>query len=253
MFSKAIVRPPSKSMVNGLTTAGLGTPDHGLALDQHGAYVAALEDCGLDVIQLPPDEQYPDSTFVEDVALLAGECAIVMNPGAASRQGEIAGIGDILKDHFDYVESLQEPDTADAGDIMKVGSHFFIGRSQRTNKSGAASIIKHLEHYGMSGSMVELKDMLHLKTGVAYLEHNNLVACGEFLTKPEFQQFNILRIEKDEAHAANCIWVNDMVLMPRGCPKSRATIEDAGYAVIELDISEYQKLDGGLSCLSLRF
>jgi dimethylargininase len=95
--------------------------------------------------------------------------------------------------------------------------------------------------------------MLHLKTGLAYLEHNNLVACGEFLARDEFQKFNILRIADHEAYAANCIWINEKVLIPAGYPMARNTIEESGYTVIEIEMSEFQKLDGGLSCLSLRF
>jgi dimethylargininase len=105
----------------------------------------------------------------------------------------------------------------------------------------------------MSGTVIRLERALHLKTGLAYLEHNNLVACGEFLAKEEFRSFNILRVEEDESYAANCIWTNDKVVMPRGYPKARQTIEDSGYSTIELDVSEFRKLDGGLSCLSLRF
>ncbi len=105
----------------------------------------------------------------------------------------------------------------------------------------------------MSGSTIKLDTMLHLKTGLSYLEHDNLVACGEFLTNDELQQFNILQIDEDESYAANCIWVNDWVLLPKGYPKTRSTIENAGYPVKEIDVSEFRKLDGGLSCLSLRF
>jgi len=94
---------------------------------------------------------------------------------------------------------------------------------------------------------------LHLKTGLAYLEHNNLLACGEFLSKPEFQKFKLLTVDRDEAYAANSVWINDVVLTPRGFPKTRSDIESAGYKVLEVDVSEFQKLDGGLSCLSLRF
>ena len=136
---------------------------------------------------------------------------------------------------------------------MMVGSHFYIGLSERTNESGAKQVIKYLEKYGMSGSVIRLEKMFHLKTGVAYLEHNNLVASGELLTKEEFQKFNILKIEEDERYAANCIWINDSILIPKGYPKARETIEGAGYMIKEVDISEFRKLDGGLSCLSIRF
>jgi dimethylargininase len=253
MFTKAIVRTPSKSMVNGISTAGLGIPDYELAIKQHAAYIDALKECGLDVIVLPADEAYPDSTFVEDVALLTPACAIVTNPGAESRRGETASIKKILQDFYTHIEEIHEPGRVEAGDIMMVGSHFYIGLSERTNQAGAEQMIGFLGKYGMSGSVVMMSEMLHLKTGLAYLENNNLLAYGEFLTKPEFQQFNILEIDASESYAANCIWVNGTVLVPKGYPKAQKIIADAGYSIIEVDVSEFRKLDGGLSCLSLRF
>ena len=136
---------------------------------------------------------------------------------------------------------------------MMIGSHFYIGLSERTNKDGANQMINILNNYGKTGSIVNLEKVLHLKTGVAYLENNNLVACGEFLTNREFQKFNILEIDESESYAANCIWVNNKVIMPLGYPNAKNIIKQAGYEIIEVDVSEFKKLDGGLSCLSLRF
>jgi len=253
MFKRAIVRTPGKSVVNGLTSAELSLPNYENALVQHAEYINALEKCGLPVIVLECDEEYPDSTFVEDVVLLTGDCAIIMRPGAPSRRGETAEIRNVLSEYYINIEEVRKPGTVEAGDIMMVGSHFYIGLSERTNESGAKQVIEYLEKYGMSGSVIKLEKVLHLKTGVAYLEHNNLVVCGEFLTKKEFQKFNILKIDEDESYAANCVSVNDRVLIPKGYPKARETIAGAGYSIIEVDVSEFQKLDGGLSCLSLRF
>ena len=202
---------------------------------------------------LPKDEQYPDSTFVEDVALLTKECAIITKPGAASRRGETTAIKEVIKDFYTNIVEIRDPGRVEAGDIMMVGSHFFIGLSGRTNMDGARQVISCLEEYGNTGSIIELKEVLHLKTGVAYLERNNLVACGEFLTKKEFQRYNIIEIDADESYAANCVWINDYVLIPKGYPKAKEKIENAGYETIEVDVSEFRKLDGGLSCLSLRF
>jgi len=197
--------------------------------------------------------EYPDSTFMEDVALLTPKCAIVTRPGAPSRRGEIQDIRTVLQNHFENIETIKSPGTLEAGDVMMVGSHFYIGLSARTNRSGADQLLAHLDKHGLSGSVIELRDVLHLKTGVAYLEHNNLLACGEFLTHPDFQTFNILPIPNSESYAANCIWVNDTVLVPAGYPKATDMIKNAGYAVQKIDVSEFRKLDGGLSCLSLRF
>lgn len=253
MFKIGIVRKPGKSMLKGLTTAELGLPDYENALVQHAEYIKVLKECGLEVMVLEEDEKHPDSTFVEDTALLTRECAIITNPGALSRRGEIIKIKNVLKEYYSNIEEVQEPGTVDAGDIMMVGSHFYIGLSERTNEKGAEQVVKYLEKYGMRGSTVNLEEVLHLKTGVSYLERNNLVACGEFISKEEFQGFNILEIDKDESYAANCIWVNDTVLIPRGFPKAKEMIKSEGYAVKEVDVSEFRKLDGGLSCLSLRF
>ena len=253
MFKKAIVRTPSESMLNGLTTAELGLPNYEKALVQHAEYVKALEECGLEVLVLVQDEQFPDSTFVEDVALLTKDCAIITRPGAPSRRGETAEIKNVLSEYYINIEEVKEPGTVEAGDIMMVGSHFYIGLSARTNESGSQQVIEYLEKYGMNGSMLVLDKVLHLKTGVSYLEQNNLVACGEFLLKEEFQNFNILKIDTDESYAANCVWINGRVLIPRGYPKARETIASADYSMIEVEMSEFQKLDGGLSCLSLRF
>ncbi|MCB0744518.1 MAG: N(G),N(G)-dimethylarginine dimethylaminohydrolase [Ignavibacteriae bacterium] len=253
MFTNAIVRTPSKSFVNGITTANLGLPDYNLAIKQHQDYINALIMCGLKVKVLPADEEYPDSTFVEDTALLTKKCAIISNPGAPTRKGEIKEMKQVLKSYYSKIEKIKNPGTVEPGDIMMVGDHFYIGLSERTNKDGAAQMISSLNKYGYSGSTIFMKDMLHLKTGVAYLENNNLLAYGEFLKEDEFRNFNIIEIDEDESYAANCIWVNNYVIVPKGFPKTRDKIVDAGYSIIEVDVSEFRKLDGGLSCLSLRF
>lgn len=253
MFKNAIVRKPCKAMVNGITTANLGKPDYELALKQHEFYIKTLEKCGVKVTILEADERYPDSCFVEDVALCTKKCAIITNPGAPSRKGEEVEMKDVLKRFYDNVEVIQDPGTVEAGDIMMVGDHFYIGLSKRTNKEGAKQIIQILNKYGFTGSVVPLKTMLHLKTGLSYLENNNLLIYGEFIENPVFKDFNKIIVPEEEAYAANSIWVNDHVLVPAGNPKTLKAVEKLGYIVHEVEMSEFRKLDGGLSCLSLRF
>ena len=252
-FTKAIVRRPCMAMSDGLTSADLGQPDYELALKQHDKYIQALHDCGLDVTVLRSDEQYPDSTFVEDVALLTAACAVITHPGAPSRRGETQSMEEALKTHYTVIEHIQPPDTVDAGDIMMVGSHFYIGLSERTTAKGAAQMIAIFEKHGMTGSTVPLKHVLHLKSGVAYLEDNFLAAAGSFVGREEFKQFNIIEIGDDESYAANCVWINGTVLVAAGFPKAKEAFEAHGLKTLPLDMSEFQKLDGGLSCLSLRF
>lgn len=231
----------------------MGIPDYHKALDQHDSYVCALRDCGLQVKELEADEKFPDSTFVEDTALLTPRCAIITNPGALSRRGEIISIKAAVQEYYSDIEEILAPGTVEAGDIMMVGNHFYIGLSDRTNLNGAEQVIRILNKYGMSGSVIKLEKVLHLKTGLAYLEYDNLVVCGEFLSNPEFMKFNIIEIPEVESYAANCVWINDKVLISQGYPTTMQKIRDAGYPVVEVDVSEFRKLDGGLSCLSLRF
>jgi dimethylargininase len=252
-FTQAIVRTPGKSMVRGLTTAGEGPPDYEKALRQHRAYIEALEQCGLTVRVLEADESFPDSTFVEDTALLTSACAIITRPGALSRRGEVVEMKRVVSEYYDDVYHVTDPGTVDAGDSMMASSHFYIGLSSRTNQEGARQVIAFLEKHGMTGSTVRLDHVLHLKTGAAYLENNNLAACGEFLEREELKKFNLLPIPEEESYAANCVWINDKVLIPAGYPAARAAVQGAGYETIVLDVSEFRKLDGGLSCLSLRF
>jgi len=167
MFSRAIVRTPAKSLVNGITTAGLGEPDYQLALDQHRQYIAALESCDLVVDVMAADEDFPDAMFIEDTALLMPRCAIVTNPGAASRQGEVGKVSARLNQYYDIVESIKAPGTVDAGDIMMVGDHCYIGLSDRTNEEGAGQMIEILGAHGYGGSMIPISESLHLKSSVS--------------------------------------------------------------------------------------
>lgn len=252
-FTNAIVRTPGPSMVDGLTSANLGKPDYEKALTQHSAYIRALESCGLKVTILPPDNDYPDSTFVEDTALVTPPGAIIMRPGAPSRRGETMAIESALTNFYTNIQRVVSPGTVDAGDIMMVGDHYYIGLSGRTNLEGASQVIRHLEAYGLTGSTVSLRDALHLKSGVAYIEKRRLVIGGEFVGRPEFAAYEAITVESDELYAANCLWLNGRVLVAEGYPKIRRAIETLGYETIPLDMSEFRKLDGGLSCLSLRF
>jgi len=253
MFKNAIVRKPCPEIIEGLTSASLGKPDYSKALDQHKKYVDALRSCGLDVKILEADSRFPDSVFVEDVALCTSGCAIVTNPGAPSRNGEKLEMEAVLQSYYKHIESIEDPNTLDAGDVMMVGKHFYIGISERTNAPGADQLIGILERYGLSGSKVPLYEMLHLKSGLSYLEQNTLLISGEFINHSAFADFQKIEVDPEEGYAANSLWVNSTVLVPEGFPKTRKKIEQAGYRTKVLDVSEFRKLDGGLSCLSLRF
>ena len=255
-FHRAIVRRPCKAMVNGITSAPeLGKPIYELALKQHDSYIEALKACGMDVSVLGAEEQFPDSCFVEDVALLTQQCAIITNPGAQSRNNERMLAVDEIKKYYaeDVICSIENPGTLDGGDVMMVGDNFYVGESARTNKEGIRQLTEILTKFGYQCTPVKLEKVLHLKTGVNYLENNNLLVSGEFEENSLFDGFHKVKIPEDEAYAANCIWVNDTVIVPEGYPKVLAAVKELGYSTITVDVSEFRKLDGGLSCLSLRF
>jgi len=253
MFTNAIVRRPCPEIINGLTSVNLGKPNYQRALTQHLKYTDILKDCGLTIKVLDFDNRFPDSTFIEDIALCTKKFSIVTNPGALSRKGETDGINQILKLFYENIEEISAPGSLEAGDVMMVEDRFFIGISNRTNIEGADQLIKMLGKYNMSGIKVPLEKMLHLKSGASYLENNNVLLSGEFINNNLFGGFNRILVDEDEGYAANSLWINGKVLVPEGFPRTREKIEKAGYVTIPLDVSEFRKIDGGLSCLSLRF
>jgi dimethylargininase len=253
MFTNAIVRSPSPSITDGLTSSNLGKPDYKRASEQHSEYTKTLEQLGLNVKVLPPDELFPDSTFIEDVALCTPRTAVITNPGAESRRGEINGMRMVLGEYYSLIEEIVMPGTIEAGDVMMVEDRYYIGISDRTNNEGADQMIRILQKNGLTGFKVPLKKMLHLKSGVSYLSNNLLLVCWEFKDEKHFTGFRRIEVDEEESYAANSLWINDSVLVPEGFPKTRKKIEDAGLQTITLDVSEFRKVDGGLSCLSLRF
>ena len=255
-FTHAIVRPPSPNFFTGHTTADLGKPHYSTALKQHAAYCEALEKCGLTLTVLPPDSQYPDSTFVEDAAILTKRCAIITRPGAASRRGEVTMIELELAKSFEVIERIEAPGTVDGGDICEAGDHFFIGISQRTNEVGAQQLAELLAKYDYTSELVDVrnvKGILHLKSGIAYLKDGRFVLINELESFPQFREFNSVRVGTGEEYAANCVLLNDTVLIAAGFPDVERELNQLGFATLSLHMSEFQKMDGGLSCLSLRF
>ena len=256
MFTKAIVRAPGSNFATGLTSVDLGPPDFQRALEQHEAYCKTLESCGLELIRLAPDEEHPDSTFVEDTAILTARGAVITRPGAKSRRGEVASIERVLRNHFDKFQFIREPGTIDGGDVCEAGEHFFIGISERTNEEGAKQIARALESFGYSSSLIDIRgtsNILHLKSGLAYLGGKLLVVIEAFREEKEFRRYELLFANYPEEYAANCLRVNDKVLLAAGFNETKKKLDYLGYQTIALDMSEFQKMDGGLSCLSLRF
>lgn len=234
----------------------MGKPEFNKALHQHQLYSQALEACGLSLTILEADPDYPDGLFVEDVAVLTDQACILANPGAASRLGEKKLLRPLLTTLFDQVFEITAPGTLDGGDICQADDHFFIGLSERTNLEGASQLAWFLQVLGFQASTIDLHGfpgLLHLKSGLAYLGEGNLIMVPELEGLEVFSAYQRLLVTSQESYAANCLRVNDTVLLADGFPGIRKTLEKAGYRLAILDVSEFQKMDGGLSCLSLRF
>lgn len=256
-FSRAVVCAPATTFANGLTASGaLGRPDLRRALAQHREYCRALEACGLEIAALPPDERYPDGTFVEDTAVVAEGVSIVTRPGAESRSGEVTAVAAALGRLTSDPERIEAPGTVDGGDVCQLDEHFVIGISARTNAAGAAQLTAILVRHGYTASTVDIRNhakLLHLKSGMAYLGDKRCVIAPDFPPVDALHGYTLVRVDAAEAYAANCVRVNDEILLPLGYPNIAARLSDLGYAVRALDVSEFRKMDGGLSCLSIRF
>ena len=256
MFTHALLRLPGENFAAGLTQAGEGAPDPALALEQHQRYCEALADCGLSLTVLPADPRHPDGCFVEDTALVTERGALITRPGAPSRRGEVEMIEAALRGLFPEIPRIQAPGTLDAGDVCEADGHFLIGLSARTNEAGAQQLAAHLIDFGYRSDIVDIRtvrSLLHLKTGIAYLGEGRMLATVDVPRGPALAAYEIVEVPPDERFAANALRVNEHVLVAAGYPKTGAAIESLGFEVISLDMSEFRKLDGGLSCLSLRW
>ena len=252
IFSHAITRRPVKEMAAGITTATLGPPDYTKALDQFNAYVQALIHCGLSVTVLDPLEGYPDAHFVEDAAVVTPDIAVITNPGAASRKGEVPSIAAALQP-FRKIVWVQPPGTLDGGDVLMVGRHFFIGLSDRTNEQGARQLGKAVTRFGCTWAPVPVAAGLHFKSSVNAVSADTLLTTQPFADHPALAGFHRIVISPQEEYAGNTLLVNGHLIMPAGFPDTRQKLETLGKPIIELETSEFRKMDGGLTCLSLRF
>jgi dimethylargininase len=252
MFTHAITRLPGENFADGLTTANLGRPDYALILQQHHAYRQALLSLGMDVIVLPAELAYPDAYFVEDPAIITSKIAVVTCPGPPSRQGEEVSLQPFIE-YYRPVVHINPPGTVDGGDVLMIGEHFFIGLSERTNNEGATQLAALLAGAGHTSETVPVAAGLHLKSNVNYVGKNTLLVTKDLAVYPGFTSYEKIILDENEQYAANSLWVNDTIIMPKGFPKTQARLSQLGMRIIELDVSEVQKMDGGLTCMSLRF
>ena len=253
--SRALVRRPSQNFADGLTRSDLGSPSITLAKAQHDRYCEELQRCGLRVTCLSADAHFPDGTFVEDTAIITPRGAIFTRPGAESRRGEVSSIREALVDLVPALGVVEADGAVDGGDVCAIEDRFLIGISARTNEEGARQLAAMLESQGYESTTLDLRglpDLLHLKSGLAALDDGRLVAVAALADRDELRGYPTVRVDDRESYAANCVCVNGRVLIARGFPLLEAALVRLRYDVVTLEMSEFRKMDGGLSCLSLR-
>jgi dimethylargininase len=221
-------------------------------LAQHAAYVAALAAAGLTVEMLDPLPGSPDAYFVEDTAVVTAELAVVTLPGAPARRGEVESIAVALARHRPVL-ALEPPATLDGGDVLQVGRRVFVGLSARTNEAGAEQLGALLAAHEYATTAVPVGAGLHLKSSVNALDEETLLLTAALADLPVFRDYERLIVAPGEEYAANVLAVNDVLLVPRGYPETRRRLAQLGRPIVELDVSGARAMDGGLTCMSLRF
>ncbi len=248
----ALVRQVPDSFDRCIKPDGEAVIDVDLARRQHADYCAALENAGLELIRLEADERYPDGCFVEDTTVVAGDLAVMLPIGAPSRVGEEVEVEKTLR-RYKIVEEIKPPASMDGGDILKIEKRLYIGLSQRTNRRAISELGKLISPQGYEAIPVPLEKVLHLKSAVSYLGEQHVVVSPGSFDDRVLSEYNKITVPDDEAYSANCLAVNGVVLVSKGFPRTKSRIESAGFETVELDMSEFRKGWGSLTCLSIIF
>ena len=253
-FTHAITRKPSRSIIDGLRAVDVGTPDLAEFEQHHADYVALLKSTGAEVVELDALEAFPDSVFVEDDALCFQEGVVLMRPGAPTRLGEVNEIAPALRTLYNEVREIKGPGFIEGGDILVTEREVLVGRSARTDAAGVAELTSLIADWGYSVREVMTPEgVLHFKTDCSLLDERTILSTKRLAASGCFEGYDVIFVEDGEEACANTIRFNEFVIMPAGFPKTAAKLKAQGYNVREIGNSEAAKLDGGMSCLSLRF
>jgi len=253
-FARAVTRRPAASVVDGLRAEDTGPPDLQGMLAAHDAYVAALRSTGAEVIVLDALDAYPDAQFVEDTALCLPQGAILMRPGAPSRAGEVAKMAPTLRALYRDVREIKGPGHVEGGDILVTGKEILVGRSDRTDAEGVAELARIAADWGHGLREVFTPEgVLHFKTDCSLMDAETILSTKRLDASGCFEGYRVLHVPEGEEAAANAIRFNNLVLMAEGFPRTAEMLDKAGYEVVQIDNRDCARLDGGMSCLSLRF
>jgi len=248
-YTHALVRPPAESYTHAISSTGR-TPNVKLARTQHAEYCQALIAAGLSLTELPPDERFPDSCFVQDTALVLAGHAILARPGAASRLGEEQSIAEHLAQSFP-ISWITAPGTLEFGDVMLLEDRVLVGETERTNTAGIQQLGAILAPLDIQVEAIPVTGFLHLLSAATYLGRNTLLAVDEYSRHPSFAGLDIITVPPEETYAANALGVGQSVILPAGFPRVAAALKDRGFQVLPVDLSQFELADGGATCLSI--
>ena len=252
-FTQAIVRTPLDNIGDGLTTQNLGAPDFELALRQYNAYIETLKLCGLQVTCLPGDPAYPDGHFVEDAAVIYGNLVEITQPGASERFGETQAVAGVLKDK--HPVHMTGDGRLDGGDVLFCADRVLIGLGKRTNAAGAEQLRTAIQNYDPRAKVdfVPFDGMLHLKSGLTELAPGVILRSPELHMDYKIDFAETVVVPRAESYATNALPINNAILVIGGYPTVNELAAKHYKQVYALEMSEFQKMDGSLTCLSLRY
>ena len=253
-FTHAICRLPARSLVDGLRAVDTGQPSYEQFMKDHQDYIATLQSTGAKIKVLDALDEFPDSVFIEDAALCLPKGAVIMRPGAPSRLGEAMAIKPVISDIYSNVAMIEGPGFIEGGDILTTEREILVGKSARTDSEGVAELASIVEPWGYDVREVETPEgVLHFKTDCSLLDENTILSTKRLADSGCFKDYEVISVADGEEACANSIRFNDLVIMPSNFPKTQNTLVEHGYQVKTIGNSEAAKLDGGMSCLSLRF
>ena len=224
--------------------------DLDIARAQHHEYVSALASIGCQILELPAETDLPDSVFVEDIAFILDEVAVITRPGADSRKPETASIIQALTPHRTLVQ-VTAPATVDGGDVLVLGKNIYVGLSTRSNSAAIEQLQKLLGNYGYKIIGAEMTDCLHLKTAVTRVDDKTLLINKNWVSADYFTGYDLIEVDPSEPFAANCLPVNEYIIYPTSFPKTRAKLESRGYKIKSVTVDELAKAEGAVTCCSL--
>ncbi len=224
--------------------------DVNIARAQHHGYVKALKQLGCDVMELPAEDDLPDSVFVEDTAFILPEAAVITRPGADSRKPETKSIIRALSPHKKLIH-IQAPATIDGGDVLVLGKNIYVGLSTRSNQNAIDQLNELLGRYGYSAAGMQLHDCLHLKSAVTRVDNATLLINKKWVDAFHFEDYELIEIDPFEPYAANCLPIGGSILYPTSFPKTRSRLEERGYKIVSVEVDELAKAEGAVTCCSL--